>query len=376
MLSDYMLTTPDQHTRAAKRTSMEERVACLFPLPAAGQDKRKSEFQSVRQVFLQGMLQCVLAPATRASHEDDECALVELLVRFGPHYDQLCAGLHIEVSPPKAKGHSKGRGSVQSSTKVLAAWYKAHKDDPYPKPEDKEALGARAGMTYKEVGQWFTQERRLQGFCKQSKTTAKRGRMEVASATATTITLRKLGGRKRKASEMATSPVLTVATGDLDAKGDISTIALEDDHEDEHHASRKRVRTAPIEISSDDNEDDYDTGDEDDVFDLLPMTHADASTPVLRAMVVGQPGVLSGCDTPKWSPMPVVLKVPSSSCSAALKTHAFAFSVHGLYSPSPRLASCMALTPSMRLTTPRMGVPFTPSTFLWTAVPSPNPQRV
>ena len=54
-----------------------------------------------------------------------------------------------------------GRFSLASASKrVLKAWFDEHLDSPYPTPKEKSLLARSAGLSIKQVNDWFTNYRK------------------------------------------------------------------------------------------------------------------------------------------------------------------------------------------------------------------------
>ena len=49
---------------------------------------------------------------------------------------------------------------ASASKRVLKAWFDEHLDSPYPTPKEKSLLARSAGLSIKQVNDWFTNYRK------------------------------------------------------------------------------------------------------------------------------------------------------------------------------------------------------------------------
>jgi hypothetical protein len=95
------------------------------------------------------------------------CSACELARKIDPHTSAACPScapntdLLSPVSPSTVR-----RSCARRHTKLpphalrqLRAWLEAHRDHPYPSPDDKRALAQECGLTEKQVTTWFTNTR-------------------------------------------------------------------------------------------------------------------------------------------------------------------------------------------------------------------------
>ncbi|KAF2735194.1 hypothetical protein EJ04DRAFT_395903, partial [Polyplosphaeria fusca] len=54
---------------------------------------------------------------------------------------------------------SRAQFSLES-IEVLETWLKQHVDDPYPTKHQKETMAKQAGLTVKQVNNWFSNSRK------------------------------------------------------------------------------------------------------------------------------------------------------------------------------------------------------------------------
>jgi hypothetical protein len=55
---------------------------------------------------------------------------------------------------------NRRRNHKQDQLNVLTRWFNAHKDDPYPSPEEKFELARMCHMEVRQIEHWFTNRRK------------------------------------------------------------------------------------------------------------------------------------------------------------------------------------------------------------------------